>query len=77
MGERTLLGCGRERLLLVMAQGDVRRVKGGSVIANVTVTSLGATCERTDRRVFEHGVDFYRIVFARGQVRIFRTRVAY
>jgi hypothetical protein len=76
-GERTLLACGRDRLLLVVSHGDVRRLRSGVVVADVSITAVGATCDRSDRKVFEHGVDFYRVVFAAKRVEICRARLAF
>jgi len=72
-GETALLACGRERLLLVVAYRDVRRTSDGSVIAEVQMDLFGATCDRSDRAIFQHGTDWYRVVMLRERVAVFRT----
>lgn len=75
-GELTLLTCGDERLLLVVSHGDVRRLRNGPVVADMSITAVGATCDRSDRKIFEHGIDFYRVVFAGKRLRICRSQLA-
>ena len=76
IGEQMLLRCGRERLLLVVLQHETSRLDNGSVMTDLTVVLVGATCDRPDRRIFEHGADFYRVVFAGSRIDIFRTRMS-
>jgi hypothetical protein len=72
-GERALLACRKERLLLVVSQQEVLRASDGSVLADVQVELFGATCDRPERTIFEHGVDWYRVVFIPGRVDVLRT----
>jgi hypothetical protein len=72
-GERALLTCGSERLLLVVSQRGVHRKQDGSVVADLGVAALGATCERQERKLFEHGIDWFRVIFSKGRVEILLT----
>jgi hypothetical protein len=72
-GEQALLVCGRERLLLVVSQREVRRAANTSVIADVQVHLLGATCDRLPRTTFEHGIDWYRVIFTKSRIEVLRT----
>jgi len=67
------MACGKERLLLVVSQPEVRRVPNGSVIAEIQLDLFGATCDRPERLIFEHGIDYYRVVFVNGRVDVLLT----
>lgn len=62
-GEKILKKCGREILLLHVAASDPRRSERNEVIVDVSVSSSGATCDREERKVFQHGIAFYRVFF--------------
>ena len=34
---------------------------------------FGATCDRSERTLFHHGTDWYRVVMEKGRVDVFRT----
>ena len=72
-GEQALMACGRERLLLVVSHLEVRRATDGSVSADIQVDFFGATCDRSERTIFEHGIDWYRVIFAKGRVEVLQT----
>lgn len=72
-GEQALMACGRERLLLVVSQQEVRQASNGSVSADIQVDFLGATCDRADRTIFKHGIDWYRVRFEKGRVDVLLT----
>lgn len=72
-GEQALMACGRERLLLVVFQQEVRQASNGSVSADIQVDFLGATCDRSDRTIFKHGTDWYRVRFEKGRVDVLLT----
>jgi hypothetical protein len=72
-GEAALLACGRERLLLVVAKREIRETPDGRVIADLQVDEFGATCDRSNRTIFQHGTDWYRVVMVKGRVTVFRT----
>ena len=72
-GEQALLACGREQLLLVISQREIRRAPDSSVLVDMQVDLLGATCDRSERTIFAHGTDWYRVIFAKGRVDVLRT----
>ena len=72
-GEEALLACGRERLLLVISQLEIRQTADGPVIADLQMDLFGATCDRANKAIFQHGTDWYRVVMANRHVTVFRT----
>jgi len=72
-GEHALRACGRERLLLVVSQREAREAPDGSVIVDLQVDSLGATCDRSERTIFQHGTDWYRVILRNRRATVLLT----
>ena len=72
-GEQALLACGRERLLLVVSHREARKAPDGSVIVDLQVDLLGATCDRSERTIFRHGTDWYRVILGKRRVAVLLT----
>jgi hypothetical protein len=64
------MACGQERLLLVVSRKGVRRVPGRSVVADLSISLFGATCDRAERKIFQHGMDWYKVIFGPGRVEV-------
>jgi len=58
---------------LVVAKREIRQAPDGRVIADIQMDLFGATCDRSDRTIFQHGTNWYRVVMAKGRVSVFRT----
>jgi hypothetical protein len=69
-GEQVLLECGKERLLLVVEPHEVHKVRGKEIVTDLSISAFGATCDRKDRLVFQHGIDFYRVIFGPGRPQV-------
>ena len=70
IGEEVLMACGKERLLLVVEPHKVHKVRGEEIVTDFSISAFGATCDRKERMVFQHGIDFYRVIFARGRPQV-------
>ena len=76
-GESVILQCRGVRALLDVSIREIRAAKDGTVVADLTISGYGATCDRAERRVVQEGIDCYRIIFGRGRpVVLFQSSLA-
>jgi hypothetical protein len=62
-GRSALVACTAERLLTVVVPGEIRRSGDGAIIVDLTFEDFGATCDRASREIFQHGADWYTVIF--------------
>jgi hypothetical protein len=70
IGDNVLNECGKERLLLVVDPHEVQKATGDQIITGFSISMFGATCDRKERIIFKHGIDFYRVIFGRGRPQV-------